>query len=124
MIQSGGSGYRLSPRIEVRRGGEAGTSPANDPGAEGGVIIDDPGDTADDPGVNERQRWILEQLRVGVELRRVDLERQFRYSAKTAKRDLAELRDRGLTEFVPKPAPGHYRLVDVNQADLRAISAS
>lgn len=124
VIQSGGSGYRLNPWIEVRQGGKPGSSSDHDPGDNSGVIPDDPGDTSDDPGVNERQRWILEQLRAGVELRRGDVERRFKCSPKTAKRDLAELRERSLTEFVPKPAPGHYRLVDANQADLRAISAS
>jgi len=124
VIQSGGSGYRLSPRIEVRRGGELGPSSNNDPGVEGRVTRDDPGDMGGVSGVNDRQRWILDQLRAGLELRRSDVERRFKCSPKTAKRDLAELRDRGLTEFIPKPAPGRYRLVDGNQADLRAISAN
>lgn len=84
----------------------------------------DPGDTTDDPGVNDRQRWILDQLHAGTELQRCDVERRFRRSPKTAKGDLAELRDRGVTEFAPKPVPGHHRLVDTNQADLWAISAS
>lgn len=132
VIESGGRGYRLKEWIEVRRGESAGTSVNVDPGDNRGDIPDvpgdmegDPGDTNDDPGVNERQRWILDQLRDGARLRRGDVEKQFRCSAKTAKRDLAELRERGLTQFETKPAPGHYRLkYPQNQADLQAISAS
>lgn len=122
VIQSGGPGYRLNPSIEVRRVAGPGSLADNDPALGTGVIDDDPGDTA---GVNERQRWILDQLRAGVNLRRGDVEKQFRCSAKTAKRDLAELRDHGLTTFEPKPAPGHYRLArGQNHAEMRAISAN
>jgi len=86
---------------------------------------DVPGHTNDDPGVNERQQWIVDQLHAGARLRRGDVENQFRCSAKTAKRDLAGLRERGLTALEARPAPGHYRLVfPQNQADLQAISAS
>jgi hypothetical protein len=41
----------------------------------------------------------------------------------TAERDVAELRDRGLTGFVPKPAPGRNRLIAAPyQAELPARS--
>lgn len=122
VIQSGGPGYRLNPSIEVRRIAGPGSSADGDPAPGAGVIEDDPGDTG---GVNDRQRWILDQLRAGVHLRRGDVEKQFRCSPKTAKRDLSELRDRGLTTFEPKPAPGHYRLTrGQNHAETRAISAN
>jgi hypothetical protein len=38
------------------------------------------------------------------------LERRFDVHAKTAKRDLANLVERGLIEFVRTPRPGHYQL--------------
>lgn len=136
LIQSGGSGYRLNPWIEVRRCGEPGPPPgsdpdsgagvtSHDPGDTSGVIPDDPGDTGGVTGVNERQEWILDRLREGVRLRRADVEERFHCSTKTAKRDLAELRQRGLVAFHPKPSPGHYGLaMAADQADLRAISAN
>ena len=73
-----------------------GSSTDCDPGLKGGVIPDVPGDTSDDPEVNMGQRWILDQLRAEARLRRGDVEEKFRCSAKTAKRDLAALADRGL----------------------------
>lgn len=122
VIQSGGPGYRMNPWIEVRRVEGAGSPAEHDPAPRVGVIENDPGDTH---GVNNRQRWILEQLRAGANLRRGDVEKQFECSPKTAKRDLSELRDRGLTAFEPKPAPGHYRLASgQNHAEMRAISAN
>lgn len=124
VIQSGGPGYRLNPRIEVRQDDDPGSTPNNDPGDTGGVTQDDPGVMCGVSGVNDRQQWILDQLRAGAKLQRVDVKQKFKCSATTSKRDLAELRKSGLTEFVPKPSPGHYRLVDRDQADLQAISAS
>ncbi|MCC6909253.1 MAG: DeoR family transcriptional regulator [Phycisphaerales bacterium] len=80
-------------------------------GDSSGVTSVVPGDNDGVPGVNERQQWILDELRAGTDLRRGDIESRYKCSAKTAKRDLAELRERGLIEFVAKPAPGHYRLL-------------
>lgn len=110
VIESGGRGYRLKEWIEVRRGEGAGSSVNLDPGDNRRDMGGDPGDTNVDPGVNERQRWILDQLRDGAKLRRGDVEKQFKCSAKTAKRDLAELRERGVVHFVAKPWPGYYQL--------------
>jgi CheY-like chemotaxis protein len=62
------------------------------------------------PYLNQRQKWILSQLGEGVELTRHMVESQFRVTRKTAKRDFADLRRAGLTEFVRSPRPGHYRL--------------
>ncbi len=58
---------------------------------------------------NVRQRWVLAQLQRGVRVTRKMLEAHFRVTAKTAKRDLAELREAGQIAFVRKPGPGHYR---------------
>ena len=74
--------------------------------------------------VNERQQWILDQLRKGGQLQRANVEQQFDCSAKTAKRDLANLRKRGLVEFIQEPWPGHYHLKSPqDQADSCTISA-
>jgi len=55
-----------------------------------------PGDRNRDSGVNHRQRGIREQFRAGVRFLRGDVQRQLECSPKTAKRELDELRDRGL----------------------------
>lgn len=95
--------------------GRTGSSSDHDPDPDGGVIPDDPGDTNGDTWVNHRWRWILDQLSAGVESHRGDVERQFKRSPGTAKRDQAELRDRGLTSFVRKPAPGEGQMGNVGQ---------
>lgn len=126
VIQSGGRGYRLADWIEVvdrRAGSSAGSSrghagsregssvgsrghdPANDPARSG----NDPAAAPDDP-LSDRQHWVLDQLRKGVELQRDAFQKQFGIAPKTAKRDLTDLRRRGLIEFVRTPRPGHYRL--------------
>jgi hypothetical protein len=60
--------------------------------------------------LNERQAWILAQLRRGLQLRRTDFEWQFKVHARTAKRDLAELNQRGLIAFVGEGRDGNYVL--------------
>ena len=59
---------------------------------------------------NERQAWILSELRRGVRLQRVMIENRFSVGEKTAKRDLAELTRRGIVEFVRVGRDGYYRL--------------
>jgi len=61
--------------------------------------------------LNDRQHWALEQLRAGVKLRRQDIEKHFRVTEKTAKRDLSNLVKRSLIVFERTPQPGNYRLV-------------
>ena len=84
-----------------------------------------PGDNEwDQRGSRSPERWTLDQLRAGVRSRHSDVGQQVTCSARTAKRDLAELRNRGFTRFQSKPAPGHYRLIEApNQAAWRAFSA-
>ena len=105
-LRHGGTGrdtLRVLLTLQPRR------SSNHDPEPNGGVIPDDPTDTRGNTGINHRQRRILEQLNAGVESRRGYVERLFKRSARTAKRDLTELRDRGLTSFARKPAPGQRR---------------
>ncbi|NOT02383.1 MAG: DeoR family transcriptional regulator [Phycisphaerales bacterium] len=61
--------------------------------------------------LNDRQHWVLEQLRAGGKLQRQDIEKHFRVAEKTAKRDLSDLVSRGLIVFERTPPPGYYRLV-------------
>ena len=61
--------------------------------------------------LNDRQHWVLEQLRAGVELQREDIEKRFRVAEKTAKRDLSDLVGRRLIAFEQTPRPGYYRIV-------------
>ena len=49
--------------------------------------------------LNERQEWILKELRRGVKLERAMIERRFDVHSRTAKRDLAELGGRGLVVY-------------------------
>ena len=60
--------------------------------------------------LSERQHWVLDQLRQGVDLQRTGVEKQFGVTSKTAKRDLSDLLKRGLITFVRMPKPGHYSL--------------
>jgi CheY-like chemotaxis protein len=107
-------GYHLNDqKIRTRSGDSAdpahvpGDTQRADPGDTEHVPADVPGDM---PGHNERQQWVLQQLGRGVKLCRTAIEDQFRVGMKTAKRDLAELREQGLVEWVAEPRPGHYRL--------------
>lgn len=65
-----------------------------------------------DPKLSSRQRWILAQLSEGVRLRRADVERQFRISGRTAKRELGGLCTQGRIIFVRRAKPGYYRPCD------------
>jgi hypothetical protein len=60
--------------------------------------------------LTDRQYWILDQLREGVELTRQMVEKQFGIGDKQAKRTLTALTNRSMIKFVRKPRPGHYVL--------------
>ena len=64
---------------------------------------------ANDP-VNERQKWFLEQLAIGEKSRSTDLIQRWNVSQVTAKRDIADLKDRRKIEYVGSPKTGWYRL--------------
>ncbi|MGQ9648539.1 MAG: response regulator [Phycisphaerae bacterium] len=130
VICNKGHGYRLNPdKITVRQG-HAGMSPPTH------VPANVPGDTAPGTGtsqgqghdrdtLNERQDWFIAELRAGRSPQRADIEDKFDCSDKTAKRDLGDLRDRGIVAFVPTPRPGHYRLKQAAaHADRRASLAA
>lgn len=117
VIASGGPGYRLKEwiKVEERDGNVAGTCGDRD---MSDVPAPRPNVPATSPNVplNNRQHWVLEQLRAGIELQRQDIEKHFRVTEKTAKRDLSDLVGRGLIAFERTPRPGHYRLAKRSQS--------
>ena len=129
VICNKGHGYRLNPdRITVRRGQIEMSPRSNVPGHV-------PGDAAPGTGtsqgqghagdmLNKRQAWFITELEAGRSPQRADIEEEFGCSDKTAKRDLADLRDRGIIEFVPKPNPGHYRLKRPHAERLASLTAA
>jgi len=64
----------------------------------------------------DRQAWIIERLRAVGRLSRADVETEFGIGAKQAKRLLSELTSQGRVQFVRKPHPGHYELVEADVA--------
>ncbi|MBM4457752.1 MAG: DeoR family transcriptional regulator [Chloroflexi bacterium] len=74
------------------------------------VPVNEP-DVPINEAVNERQRWLLVQLSEGQQLKPHDVTAHFGVSEKTAKRDIAGLKARGLIEFVGAPKTGFYRLI-------------
>ena len=98
-----------------RAAGLAGTTPddlindrINDP------INDRNREAAEPPleeGLNPRQRWYLEALAAGKTVRASDLGRRWGVSEKTARRDVAMLKGRGMIELVGSRKMGRYRLL-------------
>jgi ATP-dependent DNA helicase RecG len=60
--------------------------------------------------VNERQAWLLEQLSGGNDVKVAEIVKQWGVVPMTAKRDIANLKGRGIIEFVGAPKTGRYRL--------------
>lgn len=108
IILSGGPGYRFNEWITVVEG--ANPIPAS-PQAPAPAVptTTAPLDGPDAP-LSDRQLWVLDKLRTRQKLQRVDLERQFDITDKTAKRDLSDMIHRGLAVFVRIPRPGHYEI--------------
>ena len=59
---------------------------------------------------NERQEWVLRELKKGAAIRRSMVVEHFGVADKTAKRDLSDLKTLGLVEYVREGRGGHYRL--------------
>ena len=70
--------------------------------------------------VSDRQRWFLEQLAAGKQFRAFDLASYGSISEKTAKRDIADLKRRGLIEFVGAPKNGFYRRLPISRKGAKA----
>lgn len=69
-----------------------------------------PGNVLDDVPANARQRWLLEQLARGRQVKAADVAVRFAVTEKTARRDIADLRKRNVIEFVGARKTGHYQL--------------
>ncbi len=101
IIGSGGGGYHLKEWVDARVAGAEAKAAA--PGAKATPAA--PRKGAADPQFNERQAWILGQLRKGVHLRRPDIIRHTKKNRSTVNRDIKGLRDAGLIET---HADGYY----------------
>lgn len=121
VLNSGGPGYRLQEWITVQVGTRAGSSASV---AEASSADDGPensdtakmsfdGDEAD--GLNDRQRWAIGQLQLGVQLQVRHMTERFGCSSITAKRDLLALKSAGLVRFVGSPRAGHYQLTSTGK---------
>ncbi len=60
--------------------------------------------------VNKRQQWFLNQIGEGKRVKSADLAHHWNVTEKTAKRDLANLKNQGMIEFVGSPKTGAYHL--------------
>lgn len=58
--------------------------------------------------LNLRQRWYLDTLSLGLDVRAADLRRHWGVSEKTARRDLAELKALGMIRFIGPRRGGRY----------------
>jgi DNA-binding response OmpR family regulator len=116
VINSGGPGYRLQEWITVEAGTRGGNSASDAESSSDDGDAENPehaarcfdGDEADD--FNDRQRWAIGQLQLGVQLQVRHLTERFGCSSITAKRDLLALKSAGLVRFVGSPRAGHYQL--------------
>ena len=92
VILSGGSGYRFKEWLKVEAHDDAAA-----PEAKPTIAANPPVAAIPPTGtpLSERQFWVLEKLRGGAKFQRVDLEKQFAVTAKTAKRDLTDLSGAG-----------------------------
>jgi CheY-like chemotaxis protein len=93
VIIRGRAGYQINASLTVED--QSGRIPT--------TVTKDDGD-----GPNDRQQWIVDELKRGRKLRRCDLEKQFGISTATAKRDLREFGVR--IEFIGTGKAGHYAL--------------
>jgi DNA-binding response OmpR family regulator len=101
IVAKGGGGYHFTDWMDVRVGGED-AAEHDESGREPDRETDKPKSW---PALNDRQKWILEQLAQGVQLRHRDIVRHTRKNRSTINRDLKNLRGRGL---ITTHAEGHY----------------
>ena len=87
IVASGNGGYYFTEWMDVHIAG----SETHE--------TDEPANGPTESIMNNRQKWILEQLDKGVELHRKDIVRQTRKNRSTVNRDLKDLRDAGIIEM-------------------------
>ena len=95
VIKTTKQGYRIGDKIVVNGRGQA---------------VGEDSALSGDESFNPRQEWALGQLRAGVRLRAAAIAKEFGCSSTTAKRDLADLRRRGIIKFVGPARTGWYVL--------------
>jgi predicted HTH transcriptional regulator len=76
-------------------------------------LIDVPVNVPINVPVNERQAWFIEQLRNGRNCKASDLAAQWQIAEKTAKRDIGDLKKKGLISFVFQKREKNLRFFDV-----------
>ena len=59
--------------------------------------------------VNDRQKWFLQQIGKNIRVSSSDIATHWDVSQKTAKRDVADLKQKELLEFLGAPKNGYYR---------------
>ena len=63
-----------------------------------------------DAPANKRQKWFLKQIGKNIRVSSSDIAAHWGVLQKTAKRDIADLKQKGLVEFLGAPKNGYYRL--------------
>ena len=106
VVQSGGRGYRFADKTTVRSAND----PQNEPVHEPDHSAADPVNDSKATELNDRQEWIMSQLRGGAAIRIGELVSHFGCGNTVAKRDLADLRRRGLITFGGSPRTGAWEL--------------
>lgn len=96
-------GYRFSDKIQVQDAN--GARPAPDD-TQNTPLVDSEND-----GWNQRQQWILQQLAAAVPLQNKHVQKQFKVTGTTVKRDLTPLRKRGLIVFKGSSKTGFWTMV-------------
>lgn len=90
----------------------AGLSSQDDPNGDPDRDPDHDRETArSSTGMSLRQSWFLEALRAGRQVGVAELEERWDISKKTARRDIAALKARGVIEYVGSRRAGTYRLI-------------
>ena len=75
------------------------------------VPDDDPDALAQQVRLNARESWFLARLKAGSDVRPRDIAEVFKVSLKTAKRDIAKLKEVGLVRYEGSARGGRYRVV-------------
>ena len=101
----------FEPHPEAAEESDRNDVPVNEPVNDTDVPVNVPVDVPVNESFSKRQRWLLEQISQGRRLKPGDIAIQFGVTEKTAKRDFADLKARGLIEFVGAPKTGTYRLI-------------
>lgn len=83
-------------------------SPNADPNRDPNNDLDDDLDGEDEQGLNSRQRWFLSVIGKRRRANARDIQKAFAVSEKTAKRDIATLKAKGLLQFVGTRRKGRY----------------